>query len=423
MESVLNILNTFIGYLTSLGGAGILAFMMLILGLIVRLGFGRSLRAAITAAIGFIGLNLATDTLIAYVAPVVMGISENLGIDRPIMDIGVIITDSWAAPLTGLVLVFGVLLNILLYATKFTKTFHIDFWNYWHFAGCTAIVFAATRNVLIAIAAGGIFMAIAWKTADWLAPKQQEMFGIEGCSWPTGATIPSALIGVPVIRLCQKTPGLKNMKLDSEKLQNKLGIFGELSVFGFFLGIVLGALATLPVNQIIQTGFYLAAAMILIPKMVGIMMEGLLPITEAAKEFAMKHLKGREVLLGIDASTILGHPSTMTVVMIMTPVAVLLSAVLPGSGVILAASVVALPWAIAPLTAEANGNIVHMLIAAIVCLTVFTYTASFIAPYVTEMLRINGADTGGLVTCMSEASNPLTSIIVWICDLFGLTVV
>lgn len=423
MEALLNTLNTLVGYLTSLGGAGILAMMMMILGLVVRLGFGKALRAAITAAIGFIGLSLCTDTLIAYIAPVVMGISENLGINRPIMDLGVIITDSWAAPLTGLVLIVGILLNTLLFAVKFTKTFHIDFWNYWHFAGCAAIVFAATRNPLIALLSSCIFMAIAWKTADWLAPKQQEMFGIEGCTWPTGATIPSALIGVPVIRLCQKIPGLKNLNVDSEKLQSKLGVFGELSVFGFFLGILLGAVATLPVNQCIQTGFYLAAAMVLIPKMVGIMMEGLLPITEAAKEFAMKHLKGREVWLGIDASTILGHPATMTVTMLMTPIAVLLSAFLPGSGVILAASVVALPWAISPLTAEAKGNIVHMLIAAVVCITVFTYTATFIAPYVTEMLVINGANPGSLVTCMSEASNPLTSIIVWICKLLGITVV
>ena len=50
-------------------------------------------------------------------------------------------------------------------------------------------------------------------------------------------------------------------------------------------------------------GMQTAAVMKIMPKMVAMFMEGLLPIAEAAKEFTDKKLNGRVVNIGMDAKT------------------------------------------------------------------------------------------------------------------------
>lgn len=410
-------------WFTGLGGSGILAVMLLVLGLVMGLGFIKSLRASLSATLGFIGLNLVVNNLLGYIRPTILGLAENLGWSRNIVDTGSMIAQAWAAPMSAFVIVLAIALNIILILTKVVKTLHIDFWNFWHFCGSGAIIYAATKNLGLVLLGTGLYMLVVWKVADWLAPKQQELYGIEGCSWPTGACIPAAIIGVPIIRLCQKIPGLKDVNANPDTIQKRFGIFGETVVFGFVLGILLGILGGQPVAQILLMGFNLSATMVLVPKMIGIMMEGLMPIAEAGREFSQKFLKGRDVWIGIDASTILGHSSTLAVAMLMMPLAVIISGLMPGSGVIFAASLTGLPWMVAPLTAEAKGNVVHMLIASCVVISIYALCSTWISPYFTEMYIMNGNAAEGLVTSMSETGNFMNTIYLMVLKALGLVAV
>ena len=299
----------------------------------------------------------------------------------------------------------------------------IDFWNYWSFLACGAIIYGGTENVLISCVATAIYMIVTWKWSDLVAPKFQEASGMEGCTWPTGAVIAPAMIGIPVIKLCQKIPGIKDVKADPETMQEKFGIFGETMVVGAIIGILIGILAGFGPVDIILLGVNMGAVMVLLPRMIGIMMEGLLPIANAAQEFCEARLKGKEIWIGIDASTLMGNPCNMTSIMIMTPVVTAMS-LIPGNKMLAVASLVAVPWFIIPLAYYADDNILHTCIAAFVVFAVYFWCATALAGAHTHIAQLCGTaiESGQLTSCLSEGGNPITWIMYKILQLLGQTI-
>lgn len=408
--------------LSSLGANGILPIMLLILGLIFGLKFTEALRAALTGACGMVGMNLVTDMLVAKMSPATTAMVERLGWQLDIVDTGwSLINYGWGAPAAGILIIMGIGLNLLLLFTDFTKTLMIDFWNYWSFLACGGLIYAATDgSVLWSCVGTAIYMIITWKWSDIVAPTFQEASGMEGCTWPTGAIIAPLMIGLPVIKLCQKIPGIRSVKADPESLQNKLGVFGETMVMGSVIGLIIGILAGFKPVDCWLLAVNVGAVMVLLPRMISIMMEGLLPIAGAAQEFCQRKLKGKTIWIGIDASTLMGNPCNMTSIMIMTPIVTAMS-IIPGNRMLAVASLVAVPWFIIPLAYYAKDNILHTCIAATVVFAVYFWCATALAGAHTHLAVMEGvlsnADT--LTSCLSEGGNPITWIIYKILELFG----
>ena len=164
--------------------------------------------------------------------------------------------------------------------------------------------------------------------------------------------------------------------------------------------------------------------MVLLPRMISIMMEGLLPISNAAQEFCEKRLHGKKIWIGIDASTLMGNPCNMTVIMLMTPIVTIMS-IIPGNRMLAVASLVAVPWFIIPLAYYAKDNILHTLIAAIVVFAEYFWCATALAAAHTNIAYICGSldSTNTLTSCLSEGGNPITWIIYKILQVFNQTVV
>lgn len=411
--------------LSTLGANGILPIGLFILALVFRMKIGDALRAALTGAVGMVGMNLTTDMLVAKMTPATQAMVERLGWNLDIVDTGwTLISYAWGSPVGGILIVVGIVLNLLLLVTNFTKTLMIDFWNYWSFLACGALIYGATENVVLSIIATAIYMVITWKWSDIVAPTFQEASGMEGCTWPTGAIIAPAMIGIPVIKLCQRIPVIKDVKADPETLQKKLGVMGETMVMGFIIGIIIGILAGFSATSIFLLGVNMGAVMILLPRMIGIMMEGLLPIAGAAQEFCEKRLNGKKVWIGIDASTLMGNACNMTSIMIMTPIVTVMS-IIPGNRMLAVASLVAIPWFIIPLAYYAKDNILHTCIAAFVVFSVYFWCATALAGAHTNIAIICGTlkDNLQLTSCLSEGGNPITWIIYKLLQILGYTVV
>lgn len=411
--------------LQSLGGSGILPLGLIIIGLIFRMKLGDAIRAALTGAVGMVGMNLVTDMLVAKMTPATQAMVARLGWNLDIVDTGwALIGYAWGAPAAGILILMGIALNLLLLFTNFTKTLMIDFWNYWSFLACGGIIYGATGSVIWSCIGTAIYMMITWKWSDYVAPRFQEESGMEGCTWPTGAIIAPAMIGIPVIKLCQKIPGIRSVKADPETMQEKLGIIGETMVVGAVIGFIIGILAGFDLVNIFLLGINMAAVMILLPRMIQIMMEGLLPIAGAAQDFCEKRLKGKQIWIGIDASTLMGNPCNMTSIMIMTPIVTIMS-IIPGNRMLAVASLVAIPWFIIPLAYYAKNNILHTCIAAFVVFTVYFWCATALAAAHTNLAVLEGVlkNSDVLTSCLSEGGNPITWIIYKVLDLFGKTIV
>lgn len=108
---------------------------------------------------------------------------------------------------------------------------------------------------------------------------------------------------------------------------------------GFIIGILLGFCGygwESPYHTIIaslQLGMYLAAVMLLLPRMTSIMMEGLVPLSNVARKKLVKRFPDREITVGMDTALIVGHPSVIAPALLLIPVIVILAVVLPGNRV------------------------------------------------------------------------------------------
>jgi PTS system galactitol-specific IIC component len=130
--------------------------------------------------------------------------------------------------------------------------------------------------------------------------------------------------------------------------------------------------------------------MVLLPRMVRILMEGLIPISEAARDFMAKRAAGREVYIGLDSAVLTGHPANIATGMILVPIAILLSIILPGNRMILFADLAVLVFWLTQIAPAAKGNVVRMVLVGIVLLIVGFYGSNYLAPTITEVAKAAG---------------------------------
>ncbi|NTW71933.1 MAG: hypothetical protein HGA49_06790 [Eubacteriaceae bacterium] len=410
-------------WITGLGGEGIMLIALFILGMVFKLGIGKALRSGLTSALGFVGLNLVVGMLIAVMGPATSAIVERFGWHLNVVDVGWgLIGMSWGSPVAGFIIITAIVLNLILLFVGFTKTLMIDFWNYWSFCAAGALAYGATENVWFSVLVAAIYMVISWKVADIVAPNYQEFYGMPGVSWPTGAVIPTAIIGIPMVKLIQKIPFIKDINADPEHIQEKYGVLGEPVIVGAFLGALIGFLAGFGAQQIIIMSIKMAGVLVLTPRMIAVLMEGLLPISNAASEFTQKYMSGRQVWIGIDASTILGHPATLSSILILTPIVTFMS-LIPGNQMLAIASLVAIPWFVIPMTSYAKGNVLHIVLACIVIFAVYFWCATALSPAHTNLAIITGFDLpegAKQIGSLSEGGNPITWLLITIGKMLGL---
>ncbi|VEC04932.1 Galactitol permease IIC component (plasmid) [Klebsiella pneumoniae] len=134
-------------------------------------------------------------------------------------------------------------------------------------------------------------------------------------------------------------PGFRNLNVTAESIQKRFGILGDPTMVGFIIGILLGFCGyswESPYHTVIaslQLGMYLAAVMLLLPRMTSIMMEGLVPLSNVARKKLVKRFPDREITVGMDTALIVGHPSVIAPALLLIPVIVILAVILPGNRV------------------------------------------------------------------------------------------
>src|SRR5699024_2015644 len=128
-----------------------------------------------------------------------------------------------------------------------------------------------------------------------------------------------------------KIPALKNKNVDTQFIQKKFGMNGDPTIIGFGLGIIISLLAGTSFQESSSLVIVVTGIMILFPRVIRIIVEGLQPIADAAKQFFDKRFSGRTLFIGMDSAVTLGHPTTISVGIVMVPITLLLAALLPGN--------------------------------------------------------------------------------------------
>lgn len=410
----------------TLGSTVLLPVFIFIFAVVLGTKVGRAFRSAVIIGVAFIGINLVIGLLWGALTGVSQAIVSNTGITRDIVDVG---WPSAAAIAFGSdvglwVIPVALLVNVVLLVVRATKTLNVDIWNFWHFAFAGSLVYAATGDLALGIASSAVAAALMLFFADWTAPAVQEFYNLPGISIPHGTSTAYVAFAIPINLLLDKIPGLKDLDADSEGIERALGpTFGDPMVMGLVIGVVLGLIAyfgqfatdalTTTAN-ILLLGVQLAAVMVLLPRMVSILMEGLIPISEAAREFMQKRASDREVYIGLNSAILIGHPSVISASLILVPIAILLSVILPGNRMLLFADLAIFPFVIALTGPITKGNIVRMVIIGTLIIIVGFYIANGMAPLMTEAASAAGFAIPESATLISSVGDGF----IWIPWLF-----
>ena len=402
-------LTTLKSVIDNLGATVVLPIIIFVVGLVLGAKPGKAFRAGVTIGIAFIGINLVIGLMWGTLSNVAQAMVTNWNITRDVLDVG---WPSAAAIAFGTdvglwVIPIAILVNMILLVFKLTKTLNIDVWNYWHFAFLGSMVYIASGNLVYGLVTAAVAAALALFLGDWTAKAVQSFYNLPGISIPHLTTAPGVPFAIVTNWILDRIPGVKDWKVDPDSIQKKLGVFGEPIILGLVIGLVLGALGYYNAEgaavKILQTGINLAAVMLLLPRMVQILMEGLIPVSEAARDFMKKRASDREIYIGLDSAILIGHPAAISTSLLLVPVAILLSIILPGNRVLLFADLAIIPFVVALFAPLMRGNIFRMFVAGVLELGVGFYIATAMAPFFTQ-----AAQNAGFA--MPEGASLITSI-------------
>lgn len=379
--------------LTKLGASVILPIIIFVLGLILGAKPGRAFRSGVTIGIAFVGINLVIGLMWTSLSDVAQAMVERTGVTLNVVDVG---WPSAAAIAFGssvgtFVIAIALVVNIVMLAARLTRTLNIDVWNYWHFAFVGSLVVVVTGSLWLGILAAAIAAAFMLFLADWTAPGVQDYYQIPGLSIPHGTSAPFALLAIPLNWVIDHIPGLNRLEADPEKVQEKFGVFGEPVILGLVIGFVLGLLGFWnnadiqgSIIRVLTTAINLAAVMLLLPRMVQILMEGLIPISEAARDFMRRRFADREVYIGLDSAILIGHPAAISTALVLVPITVLLAVILPGNRVLPFADLAVIPFVVCMFAPITRGNIIRMIIIGTVVIALGFYVGTAMAPQFTQ---------------------------------------
>lgn len=384
METIKSIFD----FLTGLGSPVMLPIIIFILGLILGQKVSRAFISAITVGVGFIGLGLVITLLFDALGPATSSLVEATGIQLNALDVGwgVAAAIAFGTVVGSLVFIVALGVNLIMLIFRWTKTLNVDMWNYWHYAFTGSLVYLVTGgNLVLGLIAAAIHAIVSLLIADWTAKDVQDFFKIPGVSIPQGWAVTS----VPIIKglnwIVDKIPGLRDIYWDSEGMQKKLGVFGQPIIMGATLGLLFGLIAYGFSTKVLTVAVQMAAVMLLIPRIIAIFMEGLTPLSEAAREFMQKRFSGREFYIGLDSAILIGHPITIAAGILLIPITLLLAAILPGNNTLPAADLAATAFFICMVPPLTRGNFFRSILYGTIIMVMVLYISSAFAPLLTQI--------------------------------------
>lgn len=417
MDGLTQTLYDIVQYILSFGATVMLPLVIFVLALVFRIKPAKAFRSALVVGIGFVGVFAIFSLMGEQIGPAAQAIVERTGLSLPAVDLGwaPLSAITWGSPIAPFAIVLTLLINLVMLAAKWTKTIDIDIWNYWHFAFAGCLVYVATGNFALGLLGSAIAAVIIIKIADWCAPLVQKYCNLPGISLPTLSSAVFFPIGLLGNWILDKVPGINKLHADPETIQKRFGIFGEPMMVGFMLGMLLGLLAGYDFKGVLALAINLGAVMYILPRMVRILMDGLIPISDGVKDFMARRFPDRaDFYIGLDIAVAIGNPAIISTGLLLTPIAILLAFLVPGNQTLPVADLSNMAVFCSMIVVACNQNIVRAVIIAIPCLIGDLLVCSAAAPLITQLATSVGYDTsasGSLVTAFLDGGNPFRYLI------------
>jgi len=350
--------------MSGVGDVILVPAILTVMGVLVGTKPSKAIRAGLVTAVALTGIYTILGLFLGGVGPVAGAISERFasGFKLHIMDVGW--TVSFVAGFTaiGLSYVFaGVAMNVALIMLGWVKTLEI--------------------SLVEPIIAQSVIGYSVMKLSDWQAEKASDFFGFKGIALVQVGVNESSLIAWPIVKLLDKIPPLREGKFTAEWVRKKFGVFGEPMFVGAGFGIILGILGGYDAIEVITLAITLAASLNLMPRMVGILMEGFMPIQTGVRKWLTEHAKGRTIYVGLDPALGTGHPAVLATAMLMMPITLLIALLLPGNRVLPMGNLSVLTFSLMFCVVMNKGDILRSVITSIPVVIFMCYSSTLAGPY------------------------------------------
>lgn len=392
-------------YIIGLGAAVMMPIIFTILGVCIGIKFSKALKSGLLVGVGFVGLSVVTALLTSTLGPALSKVVEIYGLQLKVFDMGWPAAASVAYNTSVGAFIIPVCLgvNVLMLLTKTTRTVNIDLWNYWHFAFIGAVVYFAADSIMWGFFAAVICYIITLILADYTADRFQGFYeNMDGISIPQPFCQGFVPFAEVINKGLDKIPGMNKLEIDAEGMKKKFGLLGEPLFLGILVGVIIGALSCESWSQVVEkipyilgVGIKMGAVMELIPRITGLFIEGLKPISEATREMINRKFKGAVGLnIGMSPALVIGHPTTLVVSLLLIPVTLVLAVVLPGNEFLPLASLAGMFYIFPLILPITKGNVVKSFIIGLVVILLGLYFVTDLAPFFTKAAQDVFAKTG-----------------------------
>ena len=381
-----------------LGALFMIFIVFTVIGLIIGLGPLNAIRNGLMVAVGFNGVYIIVDFFINAITPAATILCEKFGGVFTFTDVGwgAMAAVAWSNPIAYAIVIFSVLLNLILVFANLTDTINLNIWDLWEANFCALIVLALGGSFIAALVVGLCWSVISLYLADWFGHKgySSDFYGFPNITLYQGVNDIWGPFGYAVSLVLDKIPGLQSSKYTPEFIQEKFGVIGEPAVLGGLIGLLMGIAAGLWWGDIVMLMINLATGLVIIPMMSGIVMQALVPVSEAASALLQKKTGGRDLFIGVDCAIAVGHTSVLAVTTLMIPLMVLFAFIIPGTVFMPLADLPSLLFFWVYIVAPNHGDIVRCLIACILGGLIVTVLMIKLAPWSAAACAYQGVGGG-----------------------------
>ena len=401
-------------YIVNLGASVMIPIVIFIIGVVFRAGVGKSLKAALSIGVGFTGINLVIQLLTNNLGKAAEAMAKNFHLGLDVVDVGWPGTSplAWASELGLIAIVVSIIVNIVMLFTKMTKVVNVDIWNIWHMAFTGCIVQVVTGSYWLAIIAIIIHSAIVFKLGDIFTPVTDNYFGLNGISIPHGDSAIMGVFAKPIDDLIEHIPVLNKIDISFETIEKRFGVFGQPSILGAFLGLIIGLLAGQGIGKALTLAIQMASVMVLMPVVVKYIMEGLIPISDAAKKIMDRHFKNVNFTIGMDPALLLGDSNVIATSLLLIPITLLLAMIMPGNRILPFGDLATIGFFVAIAAGIHKGNIFRTLISGTIIMSMTIWISNQTWKYQCKLGRSVGLLAGNKkVGSLDQGGNPITYIL------------
>lgn len=405
-------------YLVDLGPSVMMPIIFSVFAICLGVKLANAVKSGLLIGIGFIGLNAIITILTENLGPAAEAMVKNFGLNLNVLDVGwpAASAIAFGSTVGVLIIPLGIIINVVMLLTRTTRTVNIDIWNFWHFAFTGSLVYMLTGSLPIALVMSAVNMIVTMVLADRTAPLVEKELGLPGISIPHGFSASYVPIAWIANKILDFIPGINKIKMDENDIQKKFGIFGDPAILGTSIGILLGILAKYNVKDTLNLAVVMGAVLVLTPKMAAVLMEGLMPVSEAVQTLIQRKFEGKAKLyIGLDSAVSVGHPVTLAVSLVLVPVTLILALIIPGNQFLPFASLAGLPFMFVLITPLVRGDFFRAFIVGVIVVGAGLLIGTNMSPLFTEAAlaaKFAIPDGARMISSIDYGSSPLPWLIV-----------